>query len=201
MIIFIGLFYCPNFERGKLMKVVRKQKLITKNIEVGDQINIELDGFGKFTATAQKITDEGTLFMFDECITSRPMNSQYSNEGGYQGSDLRRWLNEELIKAFPKKLQKKIKTITIPTYGQIFGHENKFYNQFESDNDERFPAMENRKNRIMLLHDDTNWRWLQNTTKKEVSATDFAVVGVVGGVAYTGASSSLGILPIFLLIR
>lgn len=183
------------------MNVVRKQKLITKNIEVGDQINIELDGFGKFTATAQKITNKGTLFMFDECVTNRPMNIQYSNEGGYQGSDLRRWLNEELIKAFPKKLQKKIKTITIPTYGQIFGHGDKFYNKFEADNDERFPAMENIKNRIRLLDGDTDWWWLQNPTKKEVSAAYFARVTSDSYAVYGSASTSLGVLPVFLLVR
>ena len=39
------------------MKVTRKVQFKTNEISVGDQISVKLHGFGKFTATAQKVTD------------------------------------------------------------------------------------------------------------------------------------------------
>ena len=64
------------------IKVSRRQELETKEVMVGDQILVSLAEMGNFTATAHKITDKGVLFIFDEYVTSRPMNSQRSNEGG-----------------------------------------------------------------------------------------------------------------------
>ena len=50
------------------MKVTRKVQFKTNEICVGDQITVRLSGFGKFTATAQRVTDKGILFLFDEVI-------------------------------------------------------------------------------------------------------------------------------------
>lgn len=44
------------------MKVLRKRALEVKNIKAGDQIIIQLTGFGEFTATAQKITKKERYF-------------------------------------------------------------------------------------------------------------------------------------------
>ena len=56
------------------MKALRKQKIETANIQVGDQMVIPLAELGEFTATAHKVTDEGVMFIFDEYVTCRPMN-------------------------------------------------------------------------------------------------------------------------------
>ena len=56
------------------MKVARKVQFKTNEICVGDQITVRLSGFGKFTATAQRVTDKGILFLFDEVIARHPMN-------------------------------------------------------------------------------------------------------------------------------
>ena len=50
------------------MKVLRMREIEVKNYRIGDQIVIPLAEFGEFTATAQKITDKGTLFLFDDCL-------------------------------------------------------------------------------------------------------------------------------------
>ena len=39
------------------MKVTRKVQFKTNEICVGDQITVRLSGFGKFTATAQRVAD------------------------------------------------------------------------------------------------------------------------------------------------
>src|SRR5690606_22093469 len=102
------------------MIILRKMEIETDNLKIGDQITIQLNDFGDFTATAQQITKDGAVFMFDEYITSRPMNLTSTNEGGFEKSDLRKWMNDVLFPAFPKSMQGKIKNLTIPTYGQMF---------------------------------------------------------------------------------
>lgn len=189
------------------MKVLRKREVEVKNIRIGDQIVIPLAGFGEFTATAQKITDKGTLFLFDDCVARQPMNKKRTNEGGFEKSDLKKWIDNVLLPAFPDDLRSRIENLTIPTYGQIFGHDQElgiqyewYNNIIEPDNDEQFPLMAKRKNRVVDFGNDYEWYWLQNATKKELSATLFASVTVSGGMAYGGASDSYGVRPVFLLV-
>lgn len=184
------------------INVVRKQELETKEIQVGDRICIPLTEFGEFTATAHRITDAGVLFIFDKYVTSRAMNAKNINKGGYEKSDLKKWIDTELFVAFPDWLRERISDLTIPTVGQFFGHEDEWYNEyFEPDTDEQLPLMRDRKNRIAFLHGDWEWGWLRNATKKEYSAAFFALVNYGGYADGTYASASLGVRPEFLLVR
>lgn len=175
--------------------------------KVGDQIEINLDGFGVFTATVQKVTEDSVIFMFDDCITGMPMNSTRTNEGGYERSGLCYWINNVLGQAFPEEIRKKIMDISIPTYGQIFGHDELYNEYFEPDNDERFELMidrDNRKpryktNRRSYYQNKPEWFWLKNSTKNEISASHFAFVSFNGFAASYSASSSGGVRPVFTL--
>lgn len=183
------------------MKVLRKQELETSSIQVGDQIVIQLTGFGEFTATAQKITDKGTLFLFDDCVAEQPMNKKYTNKGGYEKSDLCKWIRDVLSVAFPENLINRIDNLTIPTYGQMFGHDDWYNNVMEPDDDEQFPLMKKRKNRIADFNDNYEWYWMQNATKKEVSSSRFAFVNYYGFTGYTFVSYSVGVRPVFWLVK
>ena len=158
------------------MKVLRKQELETSSIQVGDQIVIQLTGFGEFTATAQKITNKGTLFLFDDCVAKRPMNGKWTNKGGYEKSDLCKWISDVLSAAFPEDLINRIDNLTIP-------------------------IMVKRKNRIADFDNDYEWYWLQNATKKEVSSSYFALVTYRGTATYYSASYSYGVRPVFWLVN
>jgi hypothetical protein len=182
------------------MKVLRNREVEVKNIRIGDQIVIPLAEFGEFTATAQKITDKGTLFLFDDCVAKQPMNKKCTNKGGFEKTDLRKWIGDVLLPAFPDNLRSRIENLTIPTYGQIFGHDDWYNDVIEPDNDEQFPLMTKRKNRIADFNNDYEWYWLQNATKKKVSAARFAGVGTLGNVSCSGASSYYGVRPVFLLV-
>jgi hypothetical protein len=202
------------------MKVLRVREIEVKNIRIGDQIAIPLAKFGEFTATAQKITDKGTLFLFDDCVTRQPMNKKRTNKGGFEKSDLKKWIDDVLLPAFPDNLRSRIENLTIPTYGQIFGHDDWYNDIIEPDNDEQFPLMTKRKNRIADFENDCEWYWLQNATlpafpdnlrsrienltiptyKKELSAAHFAYVGSNGSTVYGCASNSFGVRPVFLLV-
>lgn len=184
------------------MKVLRKQEIETTNIQVGDQIVIPLAELGEFTATAHKVTDEGIMFIFDEYVTCRPMNNRSTNKGGFEKSDLKKWMDTVLLMAFPEELRDKIYGLTLPTVGQIVGHEDEWDNKnLEPDSDEQLPLMKECKNRIACFEDQLTWGWLRNATKEEFSSAFFAYVYDIGASGYVYASGSCGVRPEFWLVK
>ena len=184
------------------MKVLRKQEIDTANIQVGDQMVIPLAELGEFTATAHKVTDEGVMFIFDDYVTSRPMNNRNTNKGGFEKSDLKKWMDTVLFMAFPEELRDKIYGLTLPTVGQIVGHEDEWDNKnLEPDIDEQLPLMKECKNRIACSEDQLAWGWLRNATKEEFSSADFAYVDYDGYANYLYASYSYGVRPEFWLVK
>ena len=184
------------------MKVLRKQEIDTANIQVGDQMVIPLAELGEFTVTAHKVTDEGVMFIFDDDVTRRPMNNRDTKKGGFEKSDLKKWMDTVLFMAFPEELSDKIYGLTIPTVGQIVGHEDEWDNKnLEPDIDEQLPLMKECKNRIAFFEDQITWGWLRNATKEEFSSAGFAGVADSCYTSYYYASGSLGVRPEFWLVK
>ncbi len=184
------------------MKVLRKQEIDTANIQVGDQMVIPLAELGEFTATAHKVTDEGVMFIFDDYVTRRPMNNRDTNKGGFEKSDLKKWMDTVLFMAFPEELRDKIYGLTLPTVGQIVGHEDEWDNKnLEVDTDGQLPSMKECKNRIACFEDQLTWGWLRNATKDEFSSALFAYVSSFGSANCTYASVSDGVRPEFWLVK
>ncbi len=143
-----------------------KAMISLENVRVGDQIEIPLKGFGVFTATAYKVTGAGVLFIFDNCVTKRRMNSNNSINGGYSESEISSWIQNVLFEALPDELKSITREFAIPTYGQIFGHDHWYEEAVEADEDKRIALMKIRKNRICMYNNETCWYWLRNATKK-----------------------------------
>ena len=184
------------------MKVLRKQEIDTANIQVGDQMVIPLAELGAFTVTAHKVTDEGVMFIFDDYVTRRPMNNRNTNKGGFEKSDLKKWMDTVLYMAFPEELRDKIYGLTLPTVGQIVGHEDEWDNKnLEPDTNEQLPLMKKCKNRIACFEDQLAWGWLRNATKEEFSSANFASVASDGNTNYNDASNSHGVRPEFWLVK
>ena len=184
------------------MKVLRKQEIDTANIQVGDQMVIPLAELGEFIATAHKVTHEGVMFIFDEYVICRPMNNRSTNKGGFEKSDLKKWMDTVLLMAFPEELRDKIYGLTIPTVGQIVGHEDEWDNKnLEPDSDEQLPLMKECKNRIACFEDQLTWGWLRNATKEEFSSAGFAYVYFDGTTSFNSASNSYGVRPEFWLVK
>ena len=184
------------------IKVLRRQETETKEIKVGDQILVSLVELGDFTATAHKIADKGILFIFDEYVTSRPMNSKNTNEGGYEESDLKDWFDSVLLEAFPDELRSRIANLSIPSIGELFGHDDKWVNAyFELDEDKQLALMKKQRNRIAYFNNEWVWGWLRNRAKKNISSTDFAYVGCGKSPNAHGARCSLGVRPEFWMIE
>ena len=170
---------------------------LDEEIGVGDQIRV-----GKYTATCQKTTKQGALFLLDQYLDEpRPMNED--GEGRpYEESDLRKFLqSEEALKEF-RQYRERMAThengdlLRIPTLSEIFGDEDAEY--FEELPGEQWGLMKDRKNRIAFRCDEWEWGWLQN--KRKGSATYFAHVNIFGSATNFSASASLGVRPAFLIV-
>ena len=172
----------------------------TPGISIGHVITVDLEELGSFTATAYEVTDDDVLFIFDDYITKRPMNSKNSNEGGYENSDLRKWIDIHLYGLFPQELKKRLVELTLPTVGQVVGWDDEWDKKhFETDCDEQLPLMKLRKNRVAYFNNECEWGWLRNAVKKEFSSAYFASVYGIGSAIYYGASYSSGVRPAFRL--
>lgn len=172
------------------------------SMKVGDNITVDLKDLGKFEATVHEVTDESVLFIFDDYITKRPMNENCTNAGGYEKSDLKKWIETDLLDRFPAELKARLIELTIPTVGQIIGWDDEWDKEhFEADGDEQFPLMKLIKNRVAYFNNECAWGWLRNAVKKEYSSADFASVTSGGGADYSGASYSHGVRPEFRLVK
>lgn len=173
-----------------------------KDAEVGDKTTIKLDGFGEFTATVYKVTDDKVMLIFDDYVTKRPMNESDTNNGGFEASDLNKWLHTEFIKALPYSIRARLTDVTIPTVGEMFGWDDEWdRNHFEADKDKQLPLMKQRRNRVAYYDNECEFGWLRNATKKEFSSADFAIVYYDGIPDCGGASDSHGVRPEIWLVK
>ncbi len=180
----------------------KDHSVLPADIKVGDQIIIPLGDLGTFTATAQKVTDGKVLFIFDDYVTKRPMNENNSNEGGYEKSDLRKWIEKDLFKMFPAVIRDRISELSIPTLGEICGWDDEWAREYiEADGDKQLPLMKQRRNQVAYYDNEIEWGWLRNVTKEEFPSAYFAVVYNSGNAGCYRASGSCGVRPEFWLFR
>lgn len=181
---------------------IPKPEFDLSSMKVGDKITVDLKDMGKFEATAHEVTDESVLFIFDDYIAERPMNESNTNAGGYEESDLKKWIEHELFSKFPVELKARLTELTIPTVGQVVGWDDEWDKEhFEADGDEQLPLMKLRKNRVAYLNNECKWGWLRNAVKKEYSSAYFALVSHGGYANCYYASYSNGVRPEFRLVK
>ena len=173
-----------------------------EDAEVGDKTTIKLNGLGEFTATVHKVTDDKIMLIFDDYVAERPMNESNTNNGGFEDSDLNKWLHTEFVNALPYSIRARLADVTIPTVGEMFGWDNEWdRNHFEADNDKQLPLMKQRRNRVAYNANKCNCGWLRNATKKEFSSAGFAGVYANCFTPYCDASLSCGVRPEIWLVK
>lgn len=184
------------------MKVIRKQTIDTEVFELGDEIRFTLTTGEKVRAKAVQKCDKGTLFITKDCVRKQmPMYKDVSDEHrDYEHSDLRKYLNNELLSLFPERIRSRMipmpicDYLRIPTEKEIF-NENTF-GEGESYT-KRFHGMKHRRNRIAFGHTGSKdawwWYWLEN----RVPYDDFAEVDYNGNANYGCATRSAGVRVVF----
>lgn len=162
--------------------------------EVEDVIAFKLTDGEKVQAMAVQQENDGMLFCLVDCLADEhSMNDTNTNEGGYEGSDLRKKLNTEIIARFPADIKARMVPLEngdylrLPTEKEIFG-EN-YYGEHESPHVHQWKPMQQRRNRIAFQgkNGDWEWYWLQNKCRD--SAALFAGVDDGGNAGCGGASS------------
>ena len=179
------------------MKIERMTEIETSDIEVGDRLRV-----GRYTATCQKVTEKGATFLLDQYLDRpMPMNKKNTNHGGYDNSDLRKYLQSDTVLSDFEEIRPYMKPwnngdlLRIPFFSEIFGQEDAEY--FETDGCEQWELMKDRKNRNAFRQNCLEWGWLQN--KRKGSAADFALVANRGYAVCATALGSAGVRPAFLI--
>lgn len=181
------------------MKVLRKQEVTiqaAKEFQVGDQIEV-----GKYTATCQKVTRKGALFLLDQYLDEPfKMNRENTNEGGYEASNLRMELQKDSILDIFSSIRDRMvpfkngDLLRIPYAEEFFGD----IDEYEPSGKKQWPLMKDRKNRIAIREGEAyEWGWLQNKVKS--SSAYFARVIGNGLSNSCYASYSGGVRPVFRL--
>ncbi len=179
------------------MKVMREVKIKVEKLETGDRISVNLPG-EKHTATAIRDEGDGMLFLFDEYLDeARPMNSTNSADGGYDGSEMRKFL-QRLAGVFPEKIRKRMKPfengdmLRLLTITEMCGVDEdlkKCNGQIE--------WMKDQRHRIACRKGKKyEWGW----TSTVVSGALFANVYWNGFAGCRTASDPLGVRPAFKIL-
>ena len=172
--------------------------------EVEDVIAFKLVDGEKIQAMAVKQENDGMLFCLVDCLADEySMNDTNTNEGGYEGSDLRKKLNTEIIARFPADIKAMMvpfdtgDLLRLPTEKEIFG-EN-YYGEYERPYVQQWKPMKQRRNRIAFQGKNGGWEWYWLQNKCRDSAAFFAAVDHLGYANYDSSSGSRGIRPVFKL--
>ena len=187
------------------MKIYRLIEVKLDDVQIGDKLDIYLTNIQKFKATVHRIHEaaNGVKFvtcMFDDCIAEHSMNVTSTNLGGFEVSDACKWLKENIFPLFPEELKDKITSLTLPSYGMIFGHDDWYKRTLESDNDEQFVLMKKRLNRTADIYDEEGFYWLSNAALSIFDSKSFGGVTSEGKPSVFPAQYYFGIRPVFTIL-
>ena len=167
-------------------------------LKYGDKVGIELKGLGTFNATVVDHAPYRVRIMFDDYIVKRPMNEVDTNNGGFEASDLKKWLNTELFDAFPQDFKEHMDEITIPSIGDLTGwHDIKDTTGIETDDDTIIPLMYSTRNRLAFYENYFAVGWLRNAIT--VRSMSFASIDPDTSILEARASCKYGVRPMFWL--
>lgn len=180
------------------MKIERTTEIETTYIQIGDRLRV-----GRYTATCQKVTEKGATFLLDQYLDRpMPMNKKNTNHGGYDNSDLRKYLQSDTVLSDFEEIRPYMKPwnnddlLRIPYYGEMFDSNDRD-DYIEPDSNEQWPLMKDAHNRIASRCGDPEWGWLQNNVKAS-SSSGFCSVDD-GFAERWDASAVLGVRPVFLI--
>ena len=175
------------------MKVYRETQTEAEHIRIGDKIDIEID---KKTWKATAVHREGNrvLFVLDEVICKHRMNPEDTTKGGYEASEMRKYL-DELTKTIPDEILNVMQPDSLGNYLWLLSmQEVHGIDEDWNDDDGQIEWFKDRRHRIAPHNGkDANW-WLRSVA----SAANFAYVDGGGYAGNNDASHTwVGVRPAF----
>lgn len=173
-------------------------------LAVGDIISVTLkDGTPMRIAVAgiDHYNENEVIFAFKDIMPNeKPMTAECTNRGGYEVSDMRTYLNEELFTLLPDDLQEVIKErrgdkLWLFSRREVFGEDSMDYRYKSPEDDKQLPYYEDMANRVKLRNGDTDWWWLASPSS--AIAANFCDVDNYGDSSNDSASVSIGVAPGF----
>ena len=189
--------------QGKPIEIIQQVKMDNFDEvgkwQIGDIIRFTLRTGEEVEAQCQRVDPEGATFCLTHCLEEgQPMNEENTNKGGWDESDLRKYLNTKILDSFPESIKSKMKPIykddllTLPAVEDIFGEWD--FDRWEPKGgaEPNWPLMKHRQYRAK-----GNWWWERSA--RYDSATAFCYVNTNGYASSSFASFSLGLAPAFLI--
>ena len=190
-------------EAGELGEVLKSGDNIPVTLKNGEEVSFDIgkDESGKI------------YFVMHNCLKDRkPMNSTWTNKGGWEESDMRKYLNEEVIKLLPDELQEVIKPTKILqiwegkrretddklfllSRTQVFGK----YKDYEAiePNDSQIDIFKSQRGCVKELGgiEISYWWWLRSPYSGR--SRHFCDANMDGSVYASYVNCSLGVAPAF----
>ena len=183
------------------MKIDGIEISLIKHYEVGDVLDFQQEGKEHIKVLLVDRQANGMFVGYSvDCLSElKPMNEEDSNRGGYDASDLCKYLNSnEFMNILPDRLRDRVEAVRIPFVEEMFGSDDDY-----EDIDvtvKQLELMKARRNRIAFHGcDSNNWCWYWMMNRRKDSAAYFANVNSLGDAYYDLASSANGVRPVFLL--
>ncbi len=181
------------------MKVKRIEEKGVKVLKVGDVISFEMLDGEKVEAMAVEQNGENMTFCLVDCLEQEyRMNPTNTNKGGWEESELRQKMNEEILARFPQDIKDLLvpfengDLLRVPSLVEMFG-ENEF-EECETE-EKQWEPMKNRRNRVCNRgqQEEYEYWWLRDV----VSAAYFACVNNYSFADGSYASNACGVRPAF----
>jgi len=160
---------------------------------VGDIIAFDLKTGEHCEAMVAAIDQEKALCIFRDCVGEcHVMNKEDTNKGGWLECDMRRYLNEELIKKFPDDFRARLQQDDNGDYLRLLDETELF-------GKEKYSIFEDERNLRALEHkgaESFEWFWTR-TLHGSACFGDVDYAGILSGNG--SASFVLGVRPAFLI--
>lgn len=180
--------FCESGEAADLLAVGDIISIVLKNDE---KMRIAVAGINTYKPNE-------VVFTFKDILSEEaPMNKDNTNEGGYDASDMAKYLDTEIFALLPDDLQAVIKErrghkLWLHSRREIFGSDGYY---ICPKDDVHLPYYKRTENRIKLRNGKPDWWWL--ASPYEANAAYFCGVGSGGNSGGWGASRSGGVVPGF----
>ena len=178
-------------ESGKAADLLNVGDIISVVLKNGEKMRIAVAGINTYK-------ENEVLFAFKDILSKEaPMNEDWTNEGGYEASQMAKYLDTEIFDLLPDDLQEVIKErrghkLWLFSRREVFGKDGHY---ICPEDDVHIPYYQDSENRIKLRDGDPDWWWLASPFAAHT--TDFCAVGSYGDSIRTGASYSGGVSPGF----